>query len=83
MNYTTARRRMNFMLNVNLVDTLQQLVPSGERSDFINEAVEKALKCLSREKAFEEGTKLRDRLNLKIGSDEELLKKIRYGRKEW
>lgn len=73
---------MNFMLEANVADDLQELIPSGERSDFINEALEKALHQLSREKAFEEGTILKEKLKIKLGSNEELLKKIRYGRKE-
>ena len=82
MSYTTKppRKRMNFMISISLVDKLST-IPSGERSDFVNEALEESLVRYGRRKAFEEGTKLRESLNLKIGSDEELLKKIRYGRK--
>jgi hypothetical protein len=69
------------MINISILDQFENLVPAGKRSDFLNEVLERSLTQFSREKAFEEGTRLREELNLKIGSDEELLKKIRYGRK--
>ncbi len=71
------------MMDITVLEQMKSLIPAGERSDFVNEAMEKALIQFGRQKAFDEGTKLKEKLNLKIGSDEELLKKIRYGRKEW
>lgn len=78
-----ARKRVNFMVSMSVLGQMENLIPAGKRSDFVNEAVEKALIQFGRQKAFEEGDRLKKELNLEIGSDEELLKRIRYGRKEW
>lgn len=78
-----TRKRVNFTIKIPLLHELDVLVPNGERSDFINEALEEALVRLSRKKAGEMTDKLRKKLRLKIQSDEALLKDIRYGRKEW
>jgi 3-methyladenine DNA glycosylase AlkD len=80
---TGPRKRVNFMMSIEVLEQMEILVPVGKRSDFVNEAMGRALIQFGRQKAFDEGSALREKLNLKIGSDEELLKKIRYGRKEW
>lgn len=68
------------MVNISVVKELNEMIPSGERSDFVNEAIENALTQFSREKAYEETKRLREKLNLKIKSDEKLYKIIREGR---
>lgn len=50
---STKRKRVNFMIDQNLVEEMASLIPSGERSDFVNEALENALTIWSRKKAFE------------------------------
>lgn len=50
---STKRKRINFMIDQNLVEEMTSLIPSGERSDFVNEALENALTIWSRKKAFE------------------------------
>ena len=81
MNTAVAnRKRLNFMVDTSVAQELTQTIPSGERSDFVSDAIEKALIQFSREKAYEETTYLRKKLNLKIDSDEKLYKIIREGR---
>jgi len=74
------RKRLNFMVDPSVAEELSQTIPSGERSDFVNNAIDQALIRFSREKAYEETKQLREKLNLKIGSDEKLYKIIREGR---
>lgn len=83
MDYTAVdrRKRMNFMINLSLIEKLT-VIPTGERSDFVNKAIEDRLERFQREKAFEEGTLLQKKLKLKM-TNEQLLKEIHYGRKEW
>ncbi len=81
MNATLEqRKRLNFMVDPFIAMELTQMIPSGQRSEFVNKAIEKALVQFSREKAYEETKELREKLNLKIGSDEKLYKVIREGR---
>lgn len=47
------RRKVNFMVDEVILERLEALVPSGERSDFVNNAVEEAIKSYGRNKAFE------------------------------
>lgn len=80
---TRNRIRVNYMISHPLLKELEELIPRGERSDFINEAIEEALTRFSRKKAGEEMDKLRKALHLKLGNDKQLLKEIHYGRKDW
>lgn len=53
MPYPTAqRKRINFMISISLVDKLTT-IPLGERSDFVNEAIEEKFTNWSRRKAIE------------------------------
>ena len=83
MDYTAVdrRKRMNFMINISLIEKLT-VIPTGERSDFVNKAIEDRLERFQLEKAFDEGTLLQKKLKLKM-TNEQLLKEIHYGRKEW
>lgn len=50
---TAKRKKMNFMVNEDIIMRLESLIPSGGRSDFVNEAMEEALAAYGRKKAFE------------------------------
>lgn len=73
-------KRLNFVIDPVVARDLSLVIPSGERSRFVSKSIEKALIQFSREKAYEETQELREKLNLKIGSDEKLYKVIREGR---
>lgn len=74
------RKRMNFMIDVKLVKELEEVIPSGERSNFINEALTEAITQLSRQKAIEGLKKIRENNKVKL-SNKEILELINYGRK--
>ncbi len=50
--HTTQRKRANFMISMSLLEKLST-IPSGERSDFVNAAVEEKFTNWSRRKAIE------------------------------
>ncbi len=76
----SKRRRVNIMLDVNLIDSLNELVPAGDRSDVINQAIEEKMTQLSRQKASEFMEEMRKKLKHKT-TTRQILKDIRYGRK--
>lgn len=76
----TDRKRMNFMIDVKLVKELEEVIPAGERSNFINGALNEAITQLSRQKAIEGLKKIRESNKVKL-SNKEILELINYGRK--
>jgi hypothetical protein len=76
------RKRVNFMINKAILAEIRTLVPSGEMSDFVNEALEKAMIQFSRIKASEGMDKLAEILSKKgvRMSTEEFIKLKNYGR---
>ena len=80
MTKAKTRKKMNFMINKELIPKLEEVIPSGKRSDFINQALEKALKIKGQEIAISNMTDLKKKLNLKI-SAKELRELKNYGRK--
>ena len=73
------RKKVNFMLTKEIRLQLNELIPAGERSDFINETLEKALLKYKRTKASVEIDKWRKKLNLHM-TTEEIIKLKNYGR---
>jgi len=69
------------MISTSLLTGLTELIPLGERSDFVNQTLEEALTQFSRQKASEEAAEIRKKLKIKT-SDKEILKIIHDGRKE-
>lgn len=78
---TSQKKRVNFMIDIRILEDLEQLVPSGDRSNLVNTLLEERLIDLSRAKAFELIDEFKKKHRHKKMSDEELLKDIRYGRK--
>ncbi|MEK7523422.1 MAG: hypothetical protein AAB588_00135 [Patescibacteria group bacterium] len=74
------RKKVNFMVNMDLLEAITFLVPSGSRSEFVNEAVEEALRDFARRKAIEAMDEFRRKNKWKM-TDEEIRKAINYGRK--
>lgn len=58
------------MVNETLMAEISIYIPAGERSDFVNEAIEEALADYKQEKAFEEMDKLRKEANLYLSTEE-------------
>ncbi len=78
--HAAKRKRINFMIDQNLMEEMASLIPSGERSDFVNEALENALIIWSRKKAFELIDEANKTHPLKT-STEEILNIIRNDRR--
>lgn len=63
------RKKINFMISKEIMMELKQLIPSGERSDFVNEALKEALIDYARRKAIEKMDKIAQQ-NLNISAAE-------------
>lgn len=72
------RKRVNFMLNVSLIEAFETYVPAGQRSDFLNEALEEQLTRLSREKASEATDWIQKKFKLKV-TTQKILKDTDHG----
>lgn len=68
------------MISKEILKSLHQVIPAGQRSDFVNEALEDALIDYSRKKAFEKLEKFRKENGIFL-STEEIIKLKNYGRK--
>ncbi len=68
------------MISYQLIGDIDQFIPQGERSDFINKVLEEALINLKNEIAFSEMEKLRLKSNFHMTNDE-TIESINYGRK--
>lgn len=73
------RKKVNFMIDENIIFRIEKVVTPGSRSDFVNSALDDALNKYSRAKASEEIDNLRDSMNLEM-TTKELLKLKNYGR---
>ncbi|MBI4127291.1 hypothetical protein HY463_01130 [Candidatus Peregrinibacteria bacterium] len=68
------------MIDVFVLHEFKNLIPEGERSDFINEAIKRGLEDFRNKKAFENIDKLREELDLRM-TTKEIIKLKNYGRK--
>jgi hypothetical protein len=80
MKRTDNKKRVNFTISISVMKELENLVPAGSRSDFVNNAIEGALTDWGRRKASELLDEARKKYKLKL-STEKILKDVRYGRK--
>ncbi|MEK7672900.1 MAG: hypothetical protein AAB373_03375 [Patescibacteria group bacterium] len=69
MAKTLERKKVNFMISKDILLEFNELIPPGERSNFMNSTLENALIQFSRRKASEEMDKLAAG-NLKISTKE-------------
>lgn len=74
-----GRKKVNFMIDYEILEMLDGFVPKGLRSDFVNEALEKGISILKRQIAFQNMDKLKKEYKLKM-SEEEIIKLKSYGR---
>lgn len=81
MTYTTkTRKRLNFMIDENILKGLNSLIPAGQKSNFINEAIEEKIIKYGKQKAFESIEIIRSNLKLNMNT-KEILKAIKDGRR--
>lgn len=73
------RKKVNFMIGRETLMQFYQLIPSGERSNFLNTTLKEALINYGRQKASEQIDKFRKEWKLKL-STEELIQLKNYGR---
>lgn len=76
----SRRKKVNFMIEQKLFEDLESLIPAGERSDFMNDALEEAIIDFSRKKASKWMEEFKEKNKIKM-TTKEILKTIRYGRK--
>ncbi|MBI5413100.1 hypothetical protein HZA42_01980 [Candidatus Peregrinibacteria bacterium] len=67
------------MIGEDILIKFYQWVPAGERSDFVNGALEEALIYHKREQAFKAMDELRLKAKIKM-TDAEIIKRKNYGR---
>lgn len=79
MKNPDSKKRVNFTISISVIHELESLIPAGDRSDFVNNAIEEALIQYGRERAAKALKQARKKLKLNL-STEEILKDIRYGR---
>lgn len=75
----SARKKVNFMVNESLLVELNIYIPAGERSDFVNQAIEESIAQYKNRKAFEGMEKLRKKYHIHL-STKEIIKAKNYGR---
>lgn len=67
------------MIEMRLIQNMEDLIPRGERSSFVNEILEEALIRQQRKKAFQAMDKLREEANIRM-TDAQIRKYRNYGR---
>lgn len=74
-----ARKKVNFMINQEILEALKTWIPAGDRSDFVNGALEEAVRRYTRQKASDMMDELRKKANLRL-TTAEIIKLKNYGR---
>ena len=74
-----ARKKVNFMVNHETLEALKEWIPAGDRSNFVNGALEYAVRRYKREKAFQLIDELREKAKIRM-STAEMIKLKNYGR---
>lgn len=74
-----GRKKLNFMLDNNIVIKLMAWIPAGKRSEFVNGAIDNAIKDYLRREATEYMDAFRKKFKWRM-TDEEIRKAREYGR---
>ena len=77
---TLDREKVNFMISKPVLLNLKSLIPAGERSDFVDDALDAALLQFQRKKAIEGMDAFRKKYKLTM-TTAEILRLRNYGRK--
>jgi hypothetical protein len=77
---TLDREKVNFMISRVVVADLRKTIPEGERSDFVNEALQAAMDKI-RLKQFSEGLDTLRNADPRKFSNKEIIQAIHEGRK--
>lgn len=73
------RKKTNFMIGHEVLAEMTKWIPAGERSNFVNGALEAAIRRYKREQAFNMMDELREKMKIKM-STKEMIKLKNYGR---
>lgn len=76
---SSQRKKVNFMVDQKIVIELQEWIPQGQRSDFVNQALHEAMLSYKRLKAAEKMDELRKKAKIRM-STAEMIKLKNYGR---
>lgn len=76
---SSQRKKINFMVDRKIVIELQEWIPQGERSDFVNKALQEAMLRYKRIKASEKMETLRKKAKIRL-STVEIIKLKNHGR---
>ncbi len=82
MSSTITKKRVNFTIDIKVLDSLNSLVADGDRSDFVNEALQEKITDYGRRKAVEAILEAKKKPG-KAYSTDEILKIIHEGRREF
>lgn len=74
-----SRKKVNFMVDEHILIRIKEWIPEGERSNFVNGALDEALKDMARKEASEFMDKVREEGNFKM-TDDQIRKAREYGR---
>lgn len=74
------RKKVNFMIGEDVLVKMQMWIPAGERSDFVNSAIDDAMVKFCRKKAMDAMDEFREKNKWKM-TDEQIRKARKYGRK--
>lgn len=73
------RKKVNYMINQDILVRIKEFIPAGERSDFVNKALGEAILRYARRRASIAMDELAKKMNLRM-STEEFIKLKNYGR---
>lgn len=73
------RSKVNFMVNKDIFIEIKTWIPSGERSDFVNDALQEAIFRYKRKSASAMIDGLREKAKIRM-STAEMIKRKNYGR---
>ena len=79
MHKFSERKKVNFMVNKELLYKIQAIIPAGERSDFVNQALDDAIVKYGRIKASRAMDEFAKSHKISM-STEEFIKLKNYGR---
>ncbi len=75
----SPRKKVNFMIDEGILARMKEWIPEGERSNFVNGALEEAVKDIFRKEASEFMDKVRKEGHFKM-TDAQIRKAREYGR---
>ena len=74
------RKKVNFMIDIDILEQLEKFIPAGKRSDFINEKMQEIVREFTKRTALDYLDQFKKKKKIKE-STQEIIKAIRYGRK--